>query len=82
VHHVGIYILEQFQRFDLLNYYKFVKYSVYAFIDMICIVSVTDAYMLGEHDETLFIRENVFGISKLKCDTDIRKTVQKEVVGN
>ena len=28
------------------------------------IVSVTDAHMLGEDDETHFIIENVFGISK------------------
>jgi hypothetical protein len=30
---------------------------------MIFIANVTDAYMLGEEDETLFLRENVFGIS-------------------
>jgi len=28
------------------------------------IASVTDAHMLGEDDGTLFIIENVFGISK------------------
>jgi hypothetical protein len=38
--------------------------------------------MLGEDDKTLFIRENVFGISKLKSDTDVRKIVQKKVVEN
>jgi hypothetical protein len=31
---------------------------------MICIAGVADAYMLGEDDETLFITENIFGISK------------------
>jgi hypothetical protein len=31
---------------------------------MICIANVADAYMLGEDDETLFIRENLIGISK------------------
>jgi hypothetical protein len=31
---------------------------------MICIADVTGAYVLAEDDGTLFIRENVFGISK------------------
>jgi hypothetical protein len=30
---------------------------------MIFIASVADAYMLGEEDETLILRENLFGIS-------------------
>ena len=64
MHLVGIYILEEFQSFDLVKYYYFVKYSIYTHTDMICIARVTDAYMLGKDDETLLIRENVFVISK------------------
>jgi hypothetical protein len=46
-----------------VKYYQFVKYSVNTYTDMIFIASVTNAYMLGENDETHCIRENVFGVS-------------------
>jgi hypothetical protein len=49
---------------------------------MIRIVSVTDAYKLGEDDETLFIRKKLYDSSKYRSDTDIRKIVEQVMVEN